>query len=158
PEPQPEPQPAAASTGDSMADQLLAEHNRVRARHCAPPLAWSPRLAKIAQAWADHLRTHGCGFEHSQSDLGENLAAGTAGTLDAAGIVGMWADEEHGYDFARGGFSMETGHFTQVVWRATTEVGCGTATCNGMDLWVCNYDPPGNVDGAYRDNVQPPRC
>jgi hypothetical protein len=53
---------------------------------------------------------------------------------------------------------MDTGHFTQVVWRATTHVGCGTASCTGLVLWVCNYDPPGNVERGYRANVLPPGC
>ena len=134
---------------------LVDEHNAVRARHCAPPLAWSPKLAAVAQAWAEHLRDHGCGFDHSRTQYGENLAGGSAGMLDAASIVGMWAEERAAYDFRRGGFSMETGHFTQVVWRGTTQVGCGSATCNGMAVWVCNYDPPGNVQGRYADNVKP---
>ena len=70
----------------------------------------------------------------------------------------MWYAEVRGFDFRRGGFSMETGHFTQVVWAATERVGCGVAQCNGMDVWVCNYDPPGNLEGAYRDNVRPTSC
>jgi hypothetical protein len=45
-----------------------------------------------------------------------------------------------------------------VVWRGTERVGCGTATCNGLDLFVCNYDPPGNVQGQYRQNVAPTSC
>ena len=147
--------PAAPTT---MATALLAEHNAARAQHCAPPLTWSPKLAAVAQAWAEHLRDHRCGFDHSRSRYGENLAAGSTGMLDAAAIVGMWTEERAGYDFARGGFSMDTGHFTQVVWRGTTQVGCGSVTCNGMDVWVCNYDPPGNVAGDYADNVQPARC
>lgn len=137
---------------------ILAEHNAARAEHCAPPLTWSPRLAAAATAWAGHLRDANCGFEHSGTEFGENLAAGSVGMLDAHGIVGMWVEERDQYDFARGDFSMATGHFTQVVWRETTQVGCGSATCNGMDVWVCNYDPPGNVTGGYADNVQPTSC
>ena len=57
-----------------------------------------------------------------------------------------------------GGFSMKTGHFTQVVWRGTTAVGCGRSQCNGLDVWICQYDPPGNVEGQYRDNVRPTGC
>jgi uncharacterized protein YkwD len=137
---------------------LVAAHNRVRAKHCAPPLAWSKELAAIAQKWADHLRDEGCGFEHSTTDYGENLAAGTVGALDAGGVVGMWYGEIAKYDFRKGGFSMETGHFTQVVWRDTKHVGCGTSRCNGMEIWVCNYDPPGNVEGEYRENVKSESC
>jgi len=140
---------------------LLEEHNRRRAQHCAPALAWSPDLASVAQRWADSLAAHGCAFEHSRSRYGENLAGGTAGTLDPAGVVDMWYAEVRSYDFGRGGFSMSTGHFTQVVWRGTMRLGCGKATCKGpdaMDLWVCNYDPPGNIEGGYKENVRPGPC
>ena len=143
---------------DPQATALLAAHNRVRAQHCAAPLAWSAELAAVAQKWADHLRHEGCAFEHSQTDYGENLAAGSDGALDADGVVGMWYGEIDKYDFRRGGFSMETGHFTQVVWRGTTKVGCGTSRCSGMTIWVCNYDPAGNVEGEYRENVEPRGC
>jgi len=44
------------------------------------------------------------------------------------------------------------------VWRGTTEVGCGHSRCNGMDVWVCEYDPPGNWEGQYRENVLPVGC
>jgi hypothetical protein len=27
-----------------------------------------------------------------------------------------------------------------------------------MDIWVCEYDPPGNVQGQYRQNVLPASC
>lgn len=147
--------PPAGSALSAEAAALLAEHNAARARHCAPPLTWSPRLAAVAQGWADHLRADHCAFEHSAGPYGENLAAGTDGALDAAAVVAMWVDERSAFDFRRGGFSMDTGHFTQVVWRDTRELGCGTARCAGLVLWVCNYDPPGNVDGGYRANVRP---
>jgi len=151
----------AAAATPSMSTALLEEHNRVRARHCAAPLTWSPALAADAQRWARSLRDRGCAFEHSRSSHGENLAAGTSGTLDAAAVVGMWVEEQQDYDFARGGFSMGTGHFTQVVWRATTQLGCGMATCpgeGGMDIFVCNYEVAGNLEGAYRENVKPEGC
>ena len=70
----------------------------------------------------------------------------------------MWYGEVKQYAFPDGGFSMETGHFTQVVWRGTTQLGCGVSTCRGMDIWVCEYDPPGNVQGQYRQNVLPTSC
>ena len=57
-----------------------------------------------------------------------------------------------------GGFSADTGHFTQVVWRGTREVGCGHAQCNGNDIWVCQYDPPGNFEGQYQQQVLPSSC
>src|SRR5207302_48623 len=134
---------------------LLEAHNRVRARHCAPPLAWSAKLAASAQKWADNLGARGCGLQHSGGPHGENLAAGSEGFLDAAAVVGMWYDEGRHY---RGGFSMKTGHFSQVVWRSTKQLGCGRARCPGLEVWVCQYDPPGNVEGQYRENVLPAGC
>ena len=137
---------------------LLAAHNRDRAAHCAPPLAWSEDLARSAQAWADGLRARGCVFEHSRTRYGENLAGGTSGVLDGEAVAAMWYDEGQRYDYRRGGFSMQTGHFTQLVWTETTSVGCGVTTCRGMDLWVCQYDPPGNVEGGYGAHVLPETC
>jgi uncharacterized protein YkwD len=160
---QPAPIPAATPAAHSKAGATIAQrfvdaHDRVRAKHCAKPLAWSPKLAAVAQKWADSLRDQGCKFGHSGGQYGENLAAGTAGVLDPEATVKMWYDEIAKYKFPDGGFSMETGHFTQVVWRGTTAVGCGHSTCNGNDIWVCNYDPAGNWDGQYRDNVLPLGC
>ena len=149
---------APSSKGGGVAQQLLAAHNRVRAKHCADPLTWSLKLADVAQKWANHLRDTGCTFGHSGGSYGENLAAGTIGVLDPEATVAMWYDEIKLYTFPNGGFSMKTGHFTQVVWRGTTQVGCGHSQCKGNDIWVCNYDPPGNWEGQYRENVLPAGC
>jgi len=151
--------PAGKSpSGSSEAQQLVDAHNRVRAKHCAKPLAWSAKLAQVAQQWANALRDKGCVFGHSGGDFGENLAAGTSGTLDADDVVKMWYDEVAHYRFPNGGFSSQTGHFTQGVWRGTARVGCGRSRCNGMDIWVCEYDPAGNWQGQYRENVLPVGC
>jgi uncharacterized protein YkwD len=140
------------------AQRLVDAHNRVRAKHCAKPLAWSAKLAQVAQQWANALRDKGCVFGHSGGSFGENLAAGTSGTLDAEDVVKMWYDEVSQYRFPNGGFSAQTGHFTQVVWRGTARVGCGRSQCNNMDIWVCEYDPAGNWQGQYRENVLPAGC
>lgn len=154
----PAPPPAASNTPAAM-QSLVDAHNAHRAKHCAGPLAWSPKLAVAAQRWADSLKSQGCKFGHSPNNaFGENLAAGTSGTLDGKAVANMWYDEVRLYRFPDGGFSMETGHFTQVVWRDTTQIGCGVATCNGMDIYVCEYDPPGNVDTQYRQNVLATGC
>lgn len=54
------------------------------------------------------------------------------------------------------GFSMGTGHFTAMVWKATRRLGCAKGNCPGQNLWVCQYDPPGNMMGAFPQNVPPP--
>ena len=154
----PAPAAAPAAAAGTIAQRFVAAHNRARATHCARPLTWSTKLAGAAQKWADTLKAKGCVFGHSGGAYGENLAAGTEGVLDPEATVAMWYDEIKHYKFPDGGFSMQTGHFTQLVWRATTQVGCGHAQCKGNDIWVCEYDPPGNYDGEYRQNVLPAGC
>jgi len=154
----PKPAPGGAKL-DPTAQAFIDAHNAYRAKHCAPPLSWSPTLAQVAQSWANEMKRRKCAFEHSGSQkYGENLAGGTAGALDPQATVDMWYEEVAKYKFPSGGFSMDTGHFTQVVWTTTTQVGCGWVTCGQMDLIVCNYDPPGNWEGQYADHVLPKSC
>ena len=141
-----------ASQGGDLSRIALDKHNQLRSRHCVPLLAWSERLATTAQQWAN-----ACDFRHSGNGLGENLAMGTSGAYPPDAQIQSWYDEVGQYDFASGGFSSGTGHFTQVIWRSTTEVGCGVATCGGEDMLVCNYSPPGNYQGEYQQNV-PAAC
>ncbi len=139
---------------------ILARHNFHRAEHCAPPLQWSSKLAKVAQSWADQLKVARCAFEHSQqSPYGENLSYfAPVGSRSPDDLVTGWYSEVSEYDFTKGSFGFNTGHFTQVVWQGTRSVGCGMSECNGGELWVCNYDPPGNMGGAFGKNVQPLGC
>jgi uncharacterized protein YkwD len=141
---------------------ILAAHNKVRAQHCAAPLKWSAKVAAVAQRWADTLAARNCAFEHSRGNkYGENLAfASPAGTHSSASATQGWYREVSLYDFNNPRFSFEAGHFTQVVWRGSTTLGCGYATCGDgrAELWVCNYDPPGNVSRAFSANVLPSSC
>lgn len=152
----PAPAPDETAPADALARELLEAHNRYRAHHCARPLVWSADLARTASDWAAALRDDNCAFQHSQTAYGENLAAGTS--LSGAAAVELWYREAEQYNYRRHGFSMATGHFTQLVWAATRAVGCGTARCQGMQLWVCHYDPPGNVLSLFPENVQPASC
>ena len=138
------------------AQAILDAHNQARATHCARPLTWSSALAATAQEWAHSLRDSGCRFEHSQTAYGENLAAGT--NLSAGNAALLWYDEERQYNYKKPGFSMKTGHFTQMVWAGTSSIGCGFSECQGMRLWVCHYDPPGNVMTLFPGNVSAPTC
>jgi pathogenesis-related protein 1 len=153
------PTPTSASKLSPSAETFITEHNRYRVQHCAGPLTWSSQLAADSQKWADTLKAKGCVFGHSGGKHGENLAAGTTGALPPEEVVRMWYDEVKIYDFRTPtGFSMETGHFTQVVWTDTTQVGCGMAQCKGNDIWVCQYETPGNWEGQFREKVLPASC
>ena len=139
---------------------ITSAHNAVRAAVSASPplpkLAWSAELAQVAQNYAAHLATS-CELAHSHGAFGENLASFGGQPGDPETVVQLWADE--GKCWTYGAF-MKTdacsssctacGHYTQLVWRDTQFVGCGVADCQGggaREVWVCNYDPPGNFIG-----------
>jgi Cysteine-rich secretory protein family len=135
---------------NAQIQEILAVHNRYRAEVGVPPLRWSNNLASSAQQWANHLAQTGT-FQHSQA--GENLAQGTSGAFSITQLVDMWGNEKQYFhqgsfpDISSTGNWGDVGHYTQVVWRNTTEVGCGLASGNGNDVLVCHYNPVGNVVG-----------
>jgi uncharacterized protein YkwD len=132
-------------------------HNQFRARHCASPLRWSDKLAEVAQHRADELRVSGCGAVVGIGTVGENVETGFL-LHDPESVVASWYDEIARYHFPDGESSIGAGSFTQVVWRSTTQVGCGHSQCSGKDIFVCAYSPGGNQDRQYRDNVLPVDC
>lgn len=136
------------------AQSMLAAHNAVRAEVGVGPLSWDAAAADFAQRYVSTLATV-CDLRHStRSGYGENLAA-WGGDAPPNRAVAMWAEEKSSYRGGGGPFSnadMVAGHYTQVVWRATTGVGCGRTRCSkdgfNWTLVSCNYSPPGNMLGA----------
>jgi uncharacterized protein YkwD len=141
-----------ASATTAVADNpqaWLDAHNKQRAIHCVPALTWSNEVAASAQAWANQ-----CTFSHEgQHVYGENLFWGTAGAYSPDSAVTSWYGENSNYSYATPVFSQATGHFTQVIWKSTTAIGCATARCGDKDYFVCRYSPPGNVAGQFAENV-----
>ena len=133
--------------GTEMARDFLAAHNEVRKQVGVGPLMWSDVLAGRAQTWANSLLATGA-FAHSRnSPDGENLYDITGGTTEAGAVVKAWADEAGDYDYAANACRKMCGHYTQIVWSDTREVGCGVARGGGREVWVCHYNPPGNWVG-----------
>jgi uncharacterized protein YkwD len=137
--------------GDDLTSSILAVHNQERAAVGVQPLTWSDTLAAGAQTWAQHLATSG-EFKHSpDTSYGENLAGFTLaeGVSAPGGGQSLWVDEKSNYipgtPILENNFR-NIGHYTQMVWKDTTQVGCGTATGNGhpFSILVCQYTPPGN--------------
>lgn len=136
---------------------LLAGHNTTRSAKGLSPLAWSSLVAQSAQAWADTLSGRGCQLQHSDTPYGENLyyswSTGPL-VLNPAEAVSWWVAEEQHYNYPNNSCAAgeQCGHYTQMVWAETTRVGCGVSTCTdggrNTQMWVCQYDPAGNVGGG----------
>lgn len=143
---------ATLSGSHQIQKEALAAHNQWRVLHHAPNLIWDKELANYAQKYAKK-----CWFKHSSSPYGENLAAGFSSISLA---VNTWYKEHTRYSYDKPGFSMSTGHFTQVVWKSSKKLGCAYAICDGRNgtpgtFWVCEYSPAGNVTnkGFFAANV-----
>lgn len=147
--------PGVAARGEGLLRQvMLAGHNAVRAEVGVTALLWDKRLADNAKGYARELaRTDR--FQHStgRQGQGENLWTGTRGAYDYAEMVGAWANERRDFrpgvvpNVSRTGRFPDVGHYVQMIWPATTHIGCATASNRGRDYLVCRYAPPGNVVG-----------
>lgn len=144
--------PTSGAEGGRMTG-ITAAHNKARAELGLPALVWTPALAQYAQAWANKLQQRGCDLQHRPSrgadaqKYGENLYWSSGMKSTPNGVVGEWVAERKDFDIKTNRCRGVCGHYTQVVWRKSTRVGCAMATCGEAEVWVCNYDPPGNYVG-----------
>jgi len=132
--------------------EMLSAHNNVRATAeptPQPPLTpfeWDAAIAATAQAWAE---TCIVGHNPDRGFLGENAFFTSGDILRPSDAVNAWAAEAVNYDYVTNtcvdGTGFTCGHYLQIVWRETLLLGCGLASCNGGQHWICNYSPPGNI-------------
>ncbi len=136
-------------------DEILTAHNSYREEVGVSPLTWSDDLASHAQEWADYLASLGGEeWKHSEdTGEGENLWRGTSGDYTNTQMVDKWGKEKENFvegtfpDVSSTGNWLDVGHYTQIVWKNTKEVGCAVASAGGKDILVCRYSPPGNFEG-----------
>jgi len=159
--------------GDFQFDTLTA-HNKVRGHVGLMPLRWSFGLAESAQGLVDTLAGSGCYIQHSGTEdrwdesgfqyVGENLYKVINMEPTGVDVVDAWYEEITDYNYGPVGnpctkqkcASRESppcalGHFTQVMWEETTDVGCAVAECPAQEqptfVAVCHYGPGGNIVG-----------
>lgn len=150
---------------------MLEEHNALRSTVGVQKLRWSDALARQATTWADKLKKSGCAMQHSHGKFGENLYWASAQKTGSRNkgksawswsltpqpikektVVAAWATEQPWYSRASNTCDAPPGktcgHYTQMVWAGTKEVGCAKAVCDdSSQVWVCNYAPAGNMIG-----------
>jgi pathogenesis-related protein 1 len=142
---------------------ITLAHNEARAAVTTatplPSLTWSPALAATAAAWLAQcqdtdapigLIDHNPGRSNGHPYyVGENIY-GSGGGADPLQAVELWVSEQDNYNYEANTCNGVCGHYTQVVWRETREVGCAVGTCAGLQFGnaiVCDYGPGGNSGG-----------
>ncbi len=141
-----------AQSNQDLERKILDVHNKERSAVGIAPLTWSNSLADGAQTWANHLATTGqfvhdpvhTGSSCTGACYGENIAGFINDVSEPRGGQSHWVNEKSQY---QGGPSFyAVGHYTQMVWAKTKQVGCATAppSVHAYSILVCRYDPPGN--------------
>jgi hypothetical protein len=151
--------PAPANRGEVLLrNTVLASHNMARARFGVPAIGWSDQLAADALGHARYMASTGI-YGHDRTPgrrktSGENLWRGQRGLFSYDVMVGGMIEEARNFrpgvfpDNSQTGEWHDVGHYTQIVWPATTLVGCALASSATTDYLVCRYSPAGNKDGV----------
>ncbi|KAJ8269848.1 hypothetical protein GJAV_G00107510 [Gymnothorax javanicus] len=114
-------------------------------------MSWNSEAAANAQEWADT-----CSLAHSTasqreistSGCGENIyESNTTDSWESA--ISAWNSEGENYEYGVGSVNGEQiGHYTQLVWFRSNQVGCAVAHCPNARtqyFYVCQYCPAGNT-------------
>lgn len=146
--------------------EMLERTNKARRDHGAAALTWDVTLAVNAATAAAR-----CTLDpgNAARGFGTNTYVATGGAADALrGALANWYGSRVSYDFASPGWQPRAASFTQLVWRASTRLGCAAHECSsGIEgvSWpsgtvvVCRYSPGGNPtsvpSSVYYSNVWP---
>ncbi|KAF2710220.1 PR-1-like protein [Pleomassaria siparia CBS 279.74] len=145
--------------------RIMDAHWYWRKIHCAQDLTWDPALAQAAFESVSACTAHP---QHDRGGSNLSSVSGVPGTYDdwlefARTVVHGWHEEESKYPYDNPSYADAWGHFTQVVWRDTSRIGCALGSCPGRD-WpgrlYCFYETPGNniAVGQFGQNVWGPQC
>ena len=138
--------------------EALEYHNKYRKLHHVPPLKLNKEICLISENYAKTLATKLKCLQHSENiykdeELGENLYCCFGMEATGREISTHWYNEIKKYNF-KGDWQSGCGHFTQMIWKDTKEVGFGKWKDKKGNIYVvANYFPAGNVMGFFKYNV-----
>lgn len=170
---------AAAPTAptDGVSNNAISGHNAHRSIHQVGNLVWNDTQATYAQNIADKcvmvhdMSQGGGGYGQNLASWGSSESGATDNPTAMSNAIADWYGEislfagDYGQENPSYPSTGEWLHFTQLVWKGSTSVGCAVASCGtdqtifpGTYAWltVCNYWPAGNYVGEYAQNVFPP--
>jgi hypothetical protein len=146
---------------DAQKSDITNYVNGYRAKNQAAGLTWDDTIYYEAQNWSAHLVSLHLIQHSGNKSYGENLAFFQGYALDPVALIkkaiDAWYAEIAIYDFTKPGFSESTGHFTCLVWAASTKFGIGISfdSATKEAYIVMNTSPPGNYVGEFAQNVLP---
>lgn len=142
--------------------EWLSEHNAAREDVGLAPLRWNHALMRDAQDWAETWAARGA-FQHAPDLViqgqGENLWKGTRDQYAPWQMIDLFIAEKRSFrpgvfpDVSTTGRWADVGHYTQIIWPETQEVGCATAVNARHEVLVCRYFPAGNIMGTRLDTA-----
>jgi len=141
-------------------NECLIVHNQHRKKHHVCDLVANSELDQIAQNYAEKI-ARSQSFQHSNGKfkndhMGENLFMQMGRKMTGKYAVDSWYNEIKDYNFNHPEGCSGTGHFTQLVWKGSKQLGIGCAqSSDGSYYVVANYYPAGNWVGNYKNNVLP---
>ena len=136
--------------------EAIKRHNILRACHNAQPMMFNCEILKISQDYAEKMPSGHSGTTFHDKWMGENLFWSTGMSLTGDYPVNRWYNEIVDYNFETGASSNgnAVGHFTQVVWKDSNELGIGYYCKERSCCVVGNYFPGGNFNNNYLTQVQ----
>jgi hypothetical protein len=113
------------------------------------PLIWNVAAARAANAWAAQCVQ---GHPSNNFNFGQNFAGANPPATGSDGVA-LWETEAADYTYGQPtGTCTDTQssceHYTQMVWRQTTAVGCAVNLCGNAENEFCNFSPAGNYSGV----------
>ena len=148
---------------ENIRKNILLRHNYYRKRHQVGDLAINSDLEAIAQAYSEKLTAEDAmyhsGNSYNGKPLGENLFSlwsSKVASVTGTDATDAWYNEVSKYDFENPGYKEGIGHFSQLVWKDSKQIGCGAACQDHTCTVTCNYYPAGNYRNQFAENVFPP--
>ncbi|DAZ96957.1 TPA: hypothetical protein N0F65_012089 [Lagenidium giganteum] len=148
--PAPSPSNGGGDSGGVDAKACLDAHNKVRQAVGVPPLTWDDSLAAKGAQWAQHMEDQDF-FDHHTPDKKDDLMNNLYGGTDCLAAVESFEAEKSKLPtdrIVREETYKQYGHYSMMVWKTTTRVGCGRGKTKNL---ACYYEEPGNV--GYRSPV-----
>ena len=130
-------------------------HNQKRAHHEVEPLTINNELNLLAQKYSENLGNEKSPNHIIYKDvfLGENIYIYKGRDFNVEDMCNAWYNEGKAYNNKSLNYQKNTSHFTQMIWKETSEVGFGFKRRGKIYYCVAFYYPPGNTLGEFKDNI-----